>query len=242
MRSAPVSRLFVISLVVLATSVAAMAKLKPAAMRLPDSLAAVERQPVAGRQGWKVLQTVTFGDFRVHDVKRSFTRGGDLQILFYEGSKRRQRFDFVLAEQGTDAWRGEAETNLRRRAVSLDFDTEFQNKSGFSARLTSLAQPKEVWTLALKEKRERPLEGTLSWGETSVSVQGTKKLAGTPLPLDVTSGYSFAVGGRTVAAAEVINDGAVWIDPSLDPALRGPIVAAISALLLFEELRPTLPE
>lgn len=242
MRSAPVSRLFFISLLVLATTVAAMAKLKPAAMRLPESLAAVERQPVTGRQGWKVLQTVSFGDYRVHDVKRSFTRGGDLQILFYEGSKRRQRFDFILAEQGTDTWQGEAETNLRRRAVGLDFDTEFQNKSGFSVRLTSLARPEEVWTLALAEKRERPLEGTLTWGRQSIAVRGTRKLAGTPLPLDVTSGYSFEVGGRTVAAAEVINDGAVWIDPGLDPALRGPVSAAISALLLFEELRPTLPE
>lgn len=41
---------------------------------------------------------------------------------------------------------------------------------------------------------------------------------------------------------EVINAGAVWLSPDLDPALRAPVTAAISALLLFEELRKTLPE
>ncbi len=45
-----------------------------------------------------------------------------------------------------------------------------------------------------------------------------------------------------LAAVEVLNNGAVWLSPKTDAAHRGPILAALSALLLFEELRPTLPE
>jgi hypothetical protein len=75
-----------------------------------------------------------------------------------------------------------------------------------------------------------------------ITVQGTNRLAGTFLPLGETSGYSFAAAGKTLAAVEVINNGAVWLAPDLDPALRGPVTAAIASLLLFEELRKTLPE
>lgn len=241
MSYAPIARIIPVCLFLAALPVAG-AKLKPAAMRLPEELAATERLPVTGRQGWKTLQTVSFGDFHVHDVNRSFTRGGDLQFLFYKGSKRRQRFDFTVAEGGVDTWKGQAETNLRRRALSFDLDIEMRNKSGFATRLTSIEHPEEVWTLDLKEKGERPLEGTLAWGRQSIAVKGTRKLAGTPLPLDVASGYTFEHAGRVVAAAEVMNDGAVWLSGELAPSLRGPVTAAISALLLFEELRPTLPE
>ncbi len=86
------------------------------------------------------------------------------------------------------------------------------------------------------------MQGTLSQGNQVLAVRGTNRLAGTPFPLGDTSGYVFEAGGRTIAAVEVINNGAVWLSPGLDPALCGPVTAAISALLLFEELRATLPE
>jgi len=220
----------------------ASAGLKEAALALPPELAAVPRWPVAGRQGWKLLETLTFERYRVQDVRRSFTRGGDLQFLFYAGSKRRQRFDFTLAEEGLATWRGQAETNLRRRALRFDFDTELRNKSGFAVRLTALDPAAGEWTLRLAETRDRPLEGTLASGGQTLAVRGTRRLAGTALLYGETSGYVVEQAGRPVAAVEVINAGAVWVDPALEPATRGPVVAALAALLLFEELRPTLPE
>lgn len=235
------SVLLLLPLLLLAPDVA-RARLREAALALPPELAAAPRWPVAGRQGWKLLETVTFADYRVQDVRRSLTKGGDLRFLFYAGSKRRQRFEFTLTEDGIPAWRGEAETNLRRRALRLDFDAELRNKSGFAVRLTPLDPSQGAWTLRLQETRERPLEGTLASGGETLAVRGTRRLAGTILPLDETSGYVLERAGRPVAAVEVINDGAVWIDPALEPATRGPVVAAVAALLLLEELRPTLPE
>lgn len=219
----------------------AQAGLKEAALRLPESLAAEERLPVAGRQGWKFTERITFGDWEVRDVKRSLTKGSDLQILVYEGSKRRQTFGFSLAHQGQPVWRGAAATNLHRRAVDLEVEIELRNRSGFAVNLSPLANPDEGWTLELQETRERPLRGTLARGSVAVGVEGTNRLAGTPFPLGDTAGYVFAVEKRAVAAVEVINDGAVWIARDLAPELRGPVQAAIAALLLFEELRPTLP-
>lgn len=229
-------------LVLFSLTTPVQAKFRPAAMRLPAELSRAERWEVEGRQGWKFLERLSFGDFRVHAVERSLTRGGDLQILFYEGSKRRQSFGFTLSEQGEPAWRAIAATNLRRRAVDVGIEIEMRNKSGFAARLSPVGDPAATWTLDLTERFERPLSGTLHRDNRNIVVKGTQALAGTSLPLGDTSGYIFQVGGRAVAAVEVLNNGAVWLDPDLEPGLRGPIVAAIGALLLFEELRPTLPE
>ena len=228
----------------LALAVPAQAKLKEAALKLPAELAQAPRLPVQGRQGWKLTERLKFGDFSVHDVRRSITKGSDLQIIFYEGSKRRQTFGFTLSEGDTPLWRGAAATNLHRRALESDdgFAIELRNKSGFAARLSPMRATDKSWTLELTEKGESPLQGTLSQGNQVIAVKGTNRLSGTPFPLGDTSGYVFASGGRAVAAVEVINEGAVWLSPNLDPTLRAPVTAAISALLLFEELRATLPE
>lgn len=236
------SRLLLTLLVLASISITADAKLRRASMRLPAELSHAERWEVEGRHGWKFLERLTFGDYLVHHVDRSLTKGSDLQILFYAGSKRRQTFGFTLSENGEPAWSGAAATNLRRRAVDLGLEIELRNKSGFSARLSPVGNPEAYWTLELSERSERPLSGSLWTGGRSIAVQGTDALARTPLPLGETSGYIFSVNGRPVAAVEVLNKDAVWFAADLEPALRGPIAAATAALLLFEELRPTLPE
>jgi len=215
-------------------------------MRLPPELASAERLPVRGRQGWKIVERVQFGGYDVYEVRRSWTQGGDLRVgrvLFYEGSNRRQTFGFTLAGPDGAVWHGGAATNLRRHALERDgFEIAMRDKSGFAAILEPDGAPEEEWTLDLTETLDRPLKGTLKRGERTVAVTGTNKLAGTPLPLDETTGYVFESAGEPVAAVEVINNGAVWISPSIDSADRAPITAAIAALLLFEELRKTLPE
>lgn len=226
----------------LAVSVATSAKLKKANMRLPAELAQTERFAVEGRQGWRHLQRLEFGPYSVDNVVRSITKGGDLEILVYQGNKRRQSFGFTHKENGESVYRVGAATNLRRRAVRLDFDIELRNKSGFVAEIKSISNPEEIWRLELSETRERPLSGSLYYGSSSLKVIGTENLAGTPLPLDETSGYLFEMDNEPVAAVEVINDGAVWILPTIDDRYRSPVAAASSALLLFEELRKTLPE
>ncbi|HUG11807.1 MAG TPA: hypothetical protein VMM36_12370 [Opitutaceae bacterium] len=231
---------------ILAIAVPATAMLKEAAMRLPAELATVERVPVKGRQGWKLVERVQFGDCDVYEVRRSFTKGGDLRVgrvVFYEGSKRRQTFGFTLAGPDGAVWHGGAATNVRRHALDHDgFEIALRDRSGFMARLEPDAAPDDGWTLDLTETFDRPLKGTLKRGERTITVTGTNKLAATPLPLDETTGYVFESGGKPVAAVEVINNGAVWISSTIDASDRAPVTAAIAALLLFEELRKTLPE
>lgn len=226
----------------LAAAIPASAKLKQAAMRLPPELAQVERLPVAGRQGWKRIEQVSFGANRVSNVDRSLTKGSSLQILFYEGAKARQTFGFSVDGAGFEPWQGEAESTVRRRVLELNVDIELRNRSGFAARLAPAARPDDAWTLKLLETRDRPLAGTLKRNDSVVNVTGTNRLENTIFRLGETAGYIFEIAGKPVAAVEVINDGAVWLAPDLAADLRAPVTAAISSLLLFEELRKTLPE
>jgi hypothetical protein len=231
---------------VLAIAVPATAKLKEAAMRLPEKLATAERIPVRGRQGWKIVERVQFGECDLFEVRRSFTKGSDLRVggvTFYEGNKRRQTFGFSLAGPDGAVWHGGAATNVRRHALERDgFEFALRNKSGLMAWLEPDAAPDDGWTLDLTETFDRPLSGTMKRAERTITVTGTNKLAGTPLPLDETTGYVFESGGTPIAAVEVINNGAVWFSPTIDASDRAPVTAAIAALLLFEELRKTLPE
>lgn len=238
----PIRFCLVAAFAVLLTAPSAHAKLKSAAMRLPAELATVPRHEVSGRQGWRHLQYLAFADVRAANVQRSTTKGGDLGILFYRGSKRRQTFSFSLTVGTGTPWQVAAATNLRRRAAEIDgFTVEVRNDSGFAATIHPGETGAAAWTLEMSEKSEQPLQGWLRRGAELFLVKGTDRLAGTPLPLGETSGYVFEWNGRPVAAVEVLGDGAVWFGSDLTPERRAAVAAAASALLLLEELRVTLP-
>jgi hypothetical protein len=218
---------------------------KPVAMQLPDELAKVERIPVKGRQGWKLNEQLQFGATRVTEVERSLTKGSDLGIVFYQGAKRRQAFGFTVAEGDAPAWRGAAATNVHRRSLRGDRDDveiSFKDESGFAAHFAPTDKPQDIWVLEMSEKGERPMAGTLRRNDMVFSVIGTNRLEGLRLPLGDTSGYVIAWGSQVLAAVEVVNKGAVWMAPDVKSEHRAPLFAAISSLLLFEDLRATLPE
>lgn len=148
-----------------------------------------------------------------------------------------------MADREGELWQGAAATNLRRRAIEhAGFAAEIRNQSGFSAELAPADQPEAAWLLELFERAEQPLAGTFRRGAETLVVSGTGQLAGASLPFGEAAGYVITRVGSAIAAVEVINKGAVWLAPDLPTHLRLPVVAAISSLLLFEELRPTLPE
>ncbi|WP_309019024.1 hypothetical protein [Pelagicoccus sp. SDUM812003] len=221
---------------------AACETLEQAGMKLPNALAQEERQPVTGRQGWKLDQQLRFADIEVLEVQRGITKGGDLRILEYDQSRRKQLYSFVLFDQQGQEWIGDCEAFLRRRQLTFEVGIELQNRSMLGARFSRQGGSADVWELRLKESGDKPLQGTLVSGSRQLEVSGTRALAGSPLPLDETTGYVISLGGEALAAAEVINDGAVWVSSTLDDELKGPVSSCLAALLLFEELRVTLDE
>jgi hypothetical protein len=214
-----------------------------ARMAVPPSLASVPALPVSGRQGWKLKESLGFGSFQVTGVQRSWTRGSDLQVDAYERNRRRQSFQFQLSENGTELLSAKAQVNLRRQAVDVGADLEWENQSRLEVQFQS-ANPalSEGGVLVLQEQGERPLSGTLTWGSRVIQVTGTDRLAGTPLPLGTASGYLLTWEGRDVAAVDVIDAGQVRLADGLETSLRAQLAATAAALLLLEDLRESLPD
>lgn len=214
-----------------------------ARMAVPAELASVPALPVSGRQGWKLKESLGFGSFQVTAVQRSWTRGSDLKVDVYERNRRRQTFQFQLSENGTELLTAKAQVNLRRQAVDVGADLEWQNQSTLEVRFQSTNPALSgSGVLALQEQGDRPLSGTLTWGSRVIQVTGTDRLAGTPLPLGTATGYLLSWEGREVAAVDVIDAGQVRLANGLEASLRAQLAAAAAALLLLEDLRESLPD
>jgi hypothetical protein len=213
-----------------------------ARMPVPDALSATERLPVQGRQGWKIKEHVRFGAYQAHTIDRSWVRGSDLQVLAYDGSKRKQHYTFLLREGQTDRWRVSCQAFLRRQALSSGgLDVELKNRSELECWFFSVDTPTEEWHLTLTERGERPLNGTLSKGSTMLEVEGTRALQ-QGLRADATTGYQILDAGQPIGAVEVVNDGAVWLRDEARTERRGVLPATMAALLLLEDLRAHLPD
>ena len=214
-----------------------------ARMRLPEPLAAVEALPVRGRQGWKLGQELFFEGYLIHDVKRSWTQGADFRLSTYENNQRRQDYSFTLSDKDGPVWIGNCQVVAGRNRLEQDgFEADLGRASQLKAQFAPLADPTETWELSLLEEGGTPLRGTLKRGKTVLPVRGTDRLAGSPLALDETTGYAFEWERQSVAAVDVLNDGAVYLHPDLAEEHRRPVVSAIAALLLLEALYPSMPE
>ena len=221
----------------------------PAQAPVPATLANVARMPVTGRQGWKIGERLSFGPYVADSVRRSWTSGADFSYGPSGGpmnarSRRKQSFAFVQRDAGGAPVSASCETRLRQRAVeSKVVDVQLEDASTLDCRLVPGADTLLAWTMALAERRDVPLEGTLvraADGRAVYRVRGTNRLQGAAFATGQTTGYELLQGERTVGMVDVTNDGAVTLAPSLPDGARRVLAASASALLLLEELRGTM--
>jgi hypothetical protein len=212
-----------------------------ARMPVPESLVSAERMAVSGRQGMKLNQELRFGSYRVHPIKRSWTRGRDRGSMpVASQSERSQSFELTIGEDETAfafvACRASAES------VRIDLGVVEMNPADRSALYCNIQSTTDrlvAWEMELQERRARPLAGTITGGPSRFHVVGTNRLE-RGLPVDVTTGYELRDGDRVVAAVEVVNGGAVWLSPDLEPGPRRVMAAAAAALLVLEDLYDTI--
>lgn len=219
-----------------------LAGCRTAHMPLPDPLETTQRFSVEGRQGLKIKEHLRFGPYEAHAIDRSWVKGRDLQILAFEGNKRKQRYTFALREGQAERWSVSCEAFLRRQAISTEIvEVEVTNRSSVACLLWSPEDPAETWHLELLESGERPLAGRLSRGDMALDISGTRALH-KGLPTHATTGYHFLEEEHVIGAVEVINNGAVWLHSEAAPYLQSVLSATAAALLLLEDLRAHLPE
>lgn len=218
-----------------------LAGCRTAHIPLPDTLAATQRLSVEGRQGSRIKEHLRFGPYEAYSIDRSWVKGRDLQILAYEGNRRKQQYTFVLREGTTEHWSVSCEAFLRAQTIHTEIiEVELTNRTDVACRFRSPDDPVGDWRLDLTEDGDQPLEGRLSQGDAVLDVRGTRALE-KGLRAETTTGYHLLQAGRAVAAVEVINDGAVWLPDEAPPGLRHVLSATAAALLLLEDLRAHLP-
>lgn len=194
-----------------------------------------------GRQGFKIGEDFSFGDYQVLNVKRGWTRRIRWDVAFADGSAAHQEFEYqVRAPDGT-LWQGNAVTGVRREDVTGrigggTWSWDLSSDVHYLVRLADEAQ-EHFWTLAMRERLgDTVMNGELSDGTTVYRVEGTYRLAGTPMPLSTPAGFIVYQQHRPVAAVEVINQGMVYLARDVEPTQRHVLAGAATALLLYKDI------
>jgi hypothetical protein len=217
-----------------------------ARMALPTNLSVdVPKMVCRGRQGFKFNEAFDFLPFQVRNVRRSWTTIREGGAAWLGAAKAKQRYEFTVDESGESggpAWEGRCAVGAE--VVELELRKVFGGKLQIDLRsdqtlFGTLREriDREPWLLALGQGYgERALHGVLEKGDLIIEISAQHRLAQSPMPVMDAAGYLLTLRGEAVAAVEIINRGAVWIHPGVEPEVRGALAAAATALLLHQDL------
>jgi hypothetical protein len=208
-----------------------------ASLELPAEIEASPRLAVSGRLGLLNTQHLRFGDFTATVVEGTTTRGSGVGIGGFERSRRRQGYTLMVKGPGTRTLRTECNANVVAKGLNVGRTLGMDDRSSVRCDLREDSMVTgDLWKLVLEDDGKSPMSGALTLRTDSILVTGTNRIAGGAMPATVTAGYYFTRAGRTIAAVDVLNDGAVWLNAS-DAAERTRLAAVAAALLVAEDLR-----
>ena len=192
---------------------------------VPGELSTVTPMRVTGRQGALLHQRLSFGPYATGEVNRSSTRGTEVSdVLKSEGAEYAQRYRFSLARAGAKV--ADVECTAEGSGAST-LSVTWRMKRVLTCNLT--APDGGLRTLALESSRDRPLAGRVT-GSEGFQVTGSDRSNGGRV--SGTAGFTIARdGGTTVAAVDVLNDGAVYMAGAGDDV----VAAVAAALLLYQD-------
>lgn len=231
-----------VGLLVLGGALASVA-CQMARMALPPDLTVEAREMICrGRQGFKFNEAFDFLPFQVRDVRRSWTTIREGGASWLGAAEAKQRYEFRVGEAGGPMWEGRCAVGAEvlelelRKVFGGTLEIDLRSDQTLFGTLRERID-REPWLLALGQGYgERALHGVLEKGDLRIAISAQHRLAQSPLPVMDAAGYLLALRGETVAAVEIINRGAVWISPGVDPEMRGALAAAAAALLLHQDL------
>ena len=215
----------------------------PARLAVPAPLASAPRLTVEGRQGDQRSPTLQFGAWRVSDVRRSWVRGSGLDVrggtIGLDLDRATQRYSFRVAEGSGGSWEAECRAAYRHDGVALPVGTLATDEQGrLECRFAPASGP--AWTLVTRQRFDRMPEGLLLAGEDTLRVRGLDRFAGAVPTRGLQVGWLLLAGEGPVAAVELPNGGAVWIDTPPNAPYRRALGAVAAALLLHEDLREVM--
>lgn len=220
-----------------------------ARMQVSPSLQQTTPLPVGGRQLFR--PSYQFGEFGTAELRRGAltTTSGTWQwpAHYQRTSRQRQRMHLVMQPVAGTSWQADGAYLADDKDVGLR--TGANSSVGVSLAQTSTyacmvhAPQQRDWELLLENsnglgQRWQAPQGTFSRGDTVLTVRPVQHLlrpdgSAMALPGTMALGYEFVrPNGTVVAAVELLGRGRVWVLPALAPEVKGPVAAAVTALLM----------
>lgn len=241
-------------LAALSLSFVALSACATARMSVPSSLEGAERLAVSGRQGWRgwdgAQARLDYGEWTVTEIRRSAERGREWRvglpgIPMLEVSDAAQRYSFTVRDGGNQAMRAACAAYLDvvalgARAGDDGIRAEPSSKSQLRCLLADAQDTTVRYVMDLTESGERPLSGALrrlGADGDSLRVSGTNRMERSRIPSGETVGYHLDHAGRTIAAVETMNGGALLLARDAAAPVRRLASAVAAAVLLHDELR-----
>jgi hypothetical protein len=223
-------------------------------MQVPAQLSAAAPLPVTGKQGFR--HSYQFGEFATAQVKQGWLSTSSwswgrswLAPVWFDQTRARQKSSFTMQPVAGTTWQAQCayfthSDDMRLGSANSSWSTALYSEEMFSTVIQAPDQP--VWQLLLESQNQigsRPqfARGTLSNGESRLEVRPISQLLrrdGRPMnmPFGAPVGYEFArPDGAVVAAVELMGRGRVWVEPTLTPEVKGPVVAAVTAMLIRQQ-------
>ncbi|MFB9863253.1 hypothetical protein [Rufibacter immobilis] len=202
--------------------------------------------PVVGRSAFRLSlgseKGFGFGAYRLHDIKRGWTRRtGTSPESLLQVSEAYQKYSFGLTDtvrQKTVLVQAAAMLNSVAAeaggwSVNLDKQREF-------LKVAFQTPESGTWELSLADPgnyTERVnFRGELSNGTHEIEVQPLYKWEGKALPSGTALGYEFSQNGYVLASVQTVNNGKVWLKNTLSPDLQLVLASACGSLLLYNQL------
>lgn len=204
----------------------------PAQMQVPQALSDVFPYPVQGSNPRFWNSPIAFGPWQTLDANSGYTWNFGHRLLGITAEYTHRPYRFALQlRQGP----GLAECLTRAVTLSrndLQVDPGYGNipvlRCGFGGAVEG--------TLRLVAAGVNSEKGEIQFGQNRYGVRAVKSFTGSPLQSVDAIGYEIVDGAVPVAAVETINQGRVWISPSLAQADQDQLALAATALLMYRPM------
>lgn len=200
--------------------------------------------PVEGRKTFKPNGSFKIGEYAVANVYRGWRRSGGFNILGYENLKARQKYEFSLQNGQGDEWYVFGASRIHEKNLTSSNGISIRLAPNLEYYTSHFTSPESgQWHLLIADpghyQDRKRFDGELTNGSTSYTITPVYNFEGKGLPLPDIVGYEFKAGDKVQAAVQVLNNGKVWLQPTLSSDERMVFTSAMASLLLYDKLYQT---
>lgn len=203
-----------------------------------------EAMPVKGRNGLQIGQVIRFGEYHTDKVRRGWTKSYSVPfVLRFQGAKEKLSF----TQFGPGNLQAEVACVSKFKSVELPLIRDFFSvpvdlKNYFAGTITP-NDGSPNWDFILYNPngdflRDQPSSGFIKNEQEIIAIQPIRGLEGQPEWLKNLGvyGHEFSIEGQVVGAVSTLNNGTVWLAPTLDDRLKTVIASVATGLLLRNDV------